>query len=255
MLTWLLVANAIAILVVMTGAFLVAKRRKRLDTVDSAWGMAFAVAAAVSAGYDFQLRTLLLLVLVDIWAVRLTSHLLDRSRRSKEDPRYTELSKKWKGNFWARAYLSVFLVQALLVWVISLPVVMAAGKSNAYATLFTILGTAVWLKGFVIETIADRQLAKFRGASKNKNEVLQTGLWRYSRHPNYYGEISQWFGVGLVACAAHNGWIGLAGPLVLALTIIYVSGIPPIEKRHAGDLKYQEYKRHTSALIPWPSKS
>ncbi|HET7320176.1 MAG TPA: DUF1295 domain-containing protein [Candidatus Saccharimonadales bacterium] len=254
MLSWLLVANAIAILVVMTGAFLVAKKRQRLDTVDSAWGMAFAVAAAVSAGYEFNLRTVLLLVLVDIWAVRLTAHLLDRSRHSKEDPRYKELSKKWKGNFWLRAYFSIFVVQGVLVWIISLPVAMAVGKSTGSAALFTILGVAVWLKGFVIEALADRQLALFRKGGKNKNEVLQTGLWRYSRHPNYYGEITQWFGIGLIACAAHNGWVGLAGPLVLTLTIIFISGIPPIEKRRAADLKYQEYKRQTSVLIPWRPK-
>ena len=248
----LLLANAVSIIVFMTAMFFLAKQRGRLDTVDLAWGPAFVIAASLVAGYDVQGRTVLIALLVDIWGVRLTSHILERAKTSKEDPRYKDISKKWKGSFWLRAYFSIFLLQGVLVWLISLPVVTASGKGSHASLYFMITGTLVWVAGFVVELVADRQLAHYLKAHKG---VMQTGLWRYSRHPNYFGEIVQWFGIGIIACGARNGWLGLAGPLVLAFIIIFVSGIPPIEKRHASDLSYQKYKRRTSPLIPWFPKS
>lgn len=249
-----MLANVIAIVVFMSGAFVVSKSRKRLDTVDSAWGPAFVITASIVAGYTLQWRSLLIVVLVDIWALRLTSHLVQRARSRAEDPRYKELSKKWKGNFWLRAYFSIFLLQAALVWIISLPVVLAAGKSVHGALAFAVAGTALWAAGFVTEAVADKQLARFVAERSRKSEVMQSGLWHYSRHPNYFGEILQWFGIGVIACGARYGFIGLLGPLVLVLTIIFISGIPPVEKRRAGNLDYQEYKRRVSPLVPWPPK-
>jgi len=244
----LLLANALAILVVMSAAFVVAKNRKRLDTVDTAWALSFVIAASIVAGYELTWRTIVIVVLVDIWAIRLSSHLLERAKTRKEDPRYTAVATKWKGDYWVNAYLRIFLVQAAIVWVVALPIALAAGKATHLSAVFIVVGTVVWLKGFVIEVVADRQLAVFLKTHKG---VMQTGLWRYSRHPNYYGEVVQWLGIALIACGAHNGWLGFIGPLTLIVTIIFVSGIPPTEKEKANDLEYQRYKRRTSPLIPW----
>jgi steroid 5-alpha reductase family enzyme len=244
----LLLVNALAILVVMSTAFVAAKNRKRLDIVDIAWVLSFVVAASIVAGYEFTWRTVTIAVLVDVWAIRLSNHLLERAKSRKEDPRYTAIAKKWKGDYWLNAYIRIFLVQALLAWLVTLPIVLAAGKGSHLSTVFIILGVLVWLKGFLIETIADRQLATFLKTNKG---IMQTGLWRYSRHPNYYGEIVHWLGIALIACGAHNGWLGFIGPLILIVTIIFISGIPPIEKAKANDLEYQKYKRHTSPLVPW----
>jgi steroid 5-alpha reductase family enzyme len=230
----------------------VAWRRKRLDTVDAAYGGGFVVAAMLVAGQEGFARDWLIAALVLIWATRLTNHIVERSQKRGEDPRYTAITKKWKkGNYWLRAYVSIFLVQGVLIWIVTLPVVLAANTLVQACGWFIIIGAIVWAKGFVIEFFADSQLRQFISDPKNKGQILQSGLWRYSRHPNYYGEIVQWLGIGIIACSARFGWIGLIGPLALALTIYFVSGIPPIENRKKSDPKYKEYMQHTSVLVPW----
>jgi steroid 5-alpha reductase family enzyme len=248
----LLLINAIGLVVYMTVFFLVARARKRLDTVDTAWGGGFVVASVLVAGQTHYGRNILIAALIEVWAIRLTSHIVERSKKRKEDPRYEAIAGKWKGNYWLRAYFSIFLLQGVIIWIVSLPTVFAANPNLVKpAAVFIMLGAIVWAKGFIFEFFADRQLAQFISNPKNKGKLLDTGLWRYSRHPNYYGEIVQWIGIGIIACSARYGWVGLIGPLVLALTIVFISGIPPIENRKKTDKKYQEYTKHTSVLIPW----
>jgi steroid 5-alpha reductase family enzyme len=118
----------------------------------------------------------------------------------------------------------------------------------------TWLGAGLWLVGFVVESVADRQLAAFIKDKSNKGKVLDTGLWRYSRHPNYFGELLQWWAIGLIAAQTAYGWIGFAGPLLLTILIVFVSGIPPIENRRRDNPAYQDYKRRTSRLVPLPRR-
>lgn len=254
MVKWALLANAVLIFVVMSAAWLVARRRQRLDTVDAAWGLAFIVPASLAFGLQWQLSTVVAAVLVYIWSIRLTTHLIDRNRARPDDPRYKAFTKKWRGEFWQRAYFSVFLLQGALVWLISLPVILSVGKPRGTALVWVGAGLALWILGFVIEAIADRQLEVFRRDPTHHGHSLQTGLWRYSRHPNYFGELLQWFGIAVVATSVHDGWIGFAGPIVLTLLIVFISGIPPIETRRQHDKEYQAYRRRTSMLIPWRPK-
>mgnify|MGYP005613215997 FL=1 len=136
--------------------------------------------------------------------------------------------------------------------VVSLPIFVATGEPLSGWAWLTWLGVLIWLKGFIFEAISDYQLANFLKL-KDRPKVLQTGLWKYSRHPNYYGELVQWWGIGIIALQVSYGWIGLIGPLTLTLLIVFVSGIPPIEKRRAKDPEYREYMNRTSPLIPWKS--
>lgn len=242
----------VLLFIYMSLAFMVAKWRERLDTVDIAWGPAFVTVAWLTVGLKPSFRSWLIVALVSVWAIRLASHILQRARTTGEDPRYLELTKKWKGDLWANAYPRIFLLQGLLVWIVSLPVMVASDTLVGWQWL-TWLGLLVWLKGFVVETVADRQLAEFLQRTK-RPKVLQTGLWRYSRHPNYYGEILQWWGIAVIALQASWGYIGLLGPLVLTFLIVFVSGIPPIEKRRAKDPEYKDYQRRTSALLLLPPK-
>lgn len=252
----LLLINALLLWVYMTAWFLVARWRKRLDTVDTAWGSGFMLVAwAVAFQAGFSLPTTLVALLVTMWSARLTWHIASRSAKRSEDPRYKELSRKWRGNFWLRAYGSIFLAQGALVWMVSLPVVMAAGRPLDGLGWLLPVAAVVWLAGFVCETLADRQLAAFVARADNKGKVLDTGLWRYSRHPNYFGELVQWWAIGLIALQAAFGWIGLAGPLLLTILIVFISGVPPIEKRRRDNRAYQEYARRTSVLVPWPPKA
>jgi steroid 5-alpha reductase family enzyme len=191
--------------------------------------------------------------LVTIWGIRLAAHIYLRSRKRGDDPRYAELSKKWKGNFWLRAYVSIFLLQGALIWVVSLPIIMAGDRSLDGLSWLTAEGVVLWLIGFLCEVAADAQLTNYLRQTK-RPKVLQTGLWRYSRHPNYFGELVQWWAIGIIALQTSAGLIGLVGPLTLTLLIVFISGIPPIEKRHAKDPEYKIYQQKTSVLIPWPPK-
>ncbi len=248
----LLAWNAAALFLFMTAAFIYAYRRQRLDTVDSAWGVGYVVVAWLIAGLEPHVRTILIAVLIDIWAIRLTHHIAARSAaRGGDDPRYVALTAGWNKRFlWPRAYVSIFLLQGALILLVSLPTVFAAGRVVAHPLPFLVAGSLLWLAGFVIESIADRQLQTFIAQPKHKGKLLDTGLWRRSRHPNYLGEIMQWYGIGLIACSAHNGWIGLIGPAILNGLIRFVSGVPPIEKRKQKDPAYQAYMQRTNAIIP-----
>lgn len=247
----LLALNIGLVWLFMTLAFVVAKQRKRLDMVDTAWGLGFIVVAWSVYLQEPATRTLVIAGLVSIWGLRLANHIWRRSRKKDEDdPRYQEIASKWQGNYWLRAYFSVFMLQGALVLVVSLPVTVASSEPlNGWAWL-TWLGLLIWLKGFVFESIADHQLAQYLKL-KDRPKVLKTGLWKYSRHPNYYGEIVQWWGIGIIALQVNYGWLGLIGPLTLTLLIVFVSGIPPIEKRRAKDPEYRRYMQRTSPLIPW----
>lgn len=248
-----LFVNAALLLVYMSLAFGVARTRRRLDTVDTAWGLGFVLVTWLTYVRQPSSRSLLLALLVTVWGLRLANHIWQRARKRGDDPRYAELTQKWQGNLWRRAYLSIFLLQGALIWVVSLPIVTATGHQLNGLGWLSAAGALVWLLGFTIEATADRQLSTFL-FQKDRPKVLQTGLWHYSRHPNYFGELAQWWGIGVIACQASYGWLGLAGPLTLSWLIIFVSGIPPIEKRRQKDPEYQAYQRRTSALVPLPPR-
>jgi steroid 5-alpha reductase family enzyme len=255
----ILLFSAFLLFVFMSLAFAVARFRKRLDIVDTAWGLGFIVASEATIGVNTNTRSALLSVprlLVIIWGLRLASHIYNRNRRRKDDPRYEELTRKWRGNFWVRAYFSIFLLQGALIWVISLPLAMLAGAALDTWNWGSIAdaGFALWLIGFTIEVIADWQLSAYLRLT-NRPKVMSAGLWRYSRHPNYFGELTVWWGIGLIGLSVPYGWIGLLGPLTLSLLIIFVSGIPPIERRRQKDPEYRAYQKITSPLIPLPPRT
>jgi steroid 5-alpha reductase family enzyme len=250
-----LIINLVLALVFITLAYAIALKRRRLDTVDIAWGLGFMIVAWSSWVQHESGRSLLLAILVSIWGLRLASHIGRRSLKSPtDDRRYTELTKKWRGNIWVRAYFSVYLVQGGLIWLIGLPLSLATRPQLHGLGWLSFVGTAVWIFGFAFEAIADRQLRHFL-QQPNHPKNMGSGLWRYSRHPNYFGEITQWFGIAVVALQVDYGWISLLGPVMLSFVIIFISGIPPIEARRADDPEYQAYKRHTSALIPLPPRA
>lgn len=251
-----IITNLVLLLIYMTAFFAVAKKRNRLDTVDTAWGGGFVLIAwATFLQYPSD-ANLVIALLVSIWGFRLARHILRRSlRHSQDDPRYTAMAEKWQGkNYWLRAYLSIFVLQGVLILLVGALISLAIGEKVEGLGWLVDLGAVLWLIGFVFEMVSDRQLARFRSDPANQGKVMDSGLWRYSRHPNYFGEIIQWFGIGLIACQASWGWLGLIGPILLTFLIVKVSGIPPIEKRKANDPNYQAYKQRTSPLVPLPPK-
>ena len=240
----------------MTIAFLFSVLRKRNDVADIAWGKGFFVVAWIvllTTGYFFE-KQLLVSTLVTLWGMRLALHIFTRNRGKKEDHRYEDMKKAWKGNFYINSYLRVFLSQGFLMLLISIPVIFINSSDVQGIDLLSIIGASVWLLGFFFESVGDYQLSQFIKDPKNKGHVMQSGLWRYTRHPNYFGEVTQWWGVWLIAASIPNGFITIIGPLVITLLIFKVSGIPLLEKKYAGRPEWEEYKKKTSMFFPLPSK-
>ncbi|MBK7342165.1 MAG: DUF1295 domain-containing protein [Saprospiraceae bacterium] len=148
-------------------------------------------------------------------------------------------------------YLQVYLLQGFLLVIIGMPLIVVATSQGDDIHWFSWIGLFSWIAGFLVQTFADRQLARFVKQRKSKDEVLDRGLWRYSRHPNYFGEIVMWWSVFVMTIPVPGSWIGAIGPLVITFLLVYVSGVPLLEKRYADHPGYQAYKARTSALIPW----
>lgn len=229
--------------------------------IDAVWGGGMAVLALVSW---MQLsspgaRATLIAAMAAIWGIRLAAHLFIRWRASGEDPRYARMLGKARerGQFARAALTIVFGPQALLLFLVSLPAqlgVLAAGQPAPIGAL-ALAGLALWLVGIVFETVGDAQLKAFRADPANRDRVLDTGLWRYTRHPNYFGDACAWWGIWLAAAQA-GPWIALAslpGPLFLTFTLTKWSGKPLLEKGLVKSrLDYADYVARTSGFIPWP---
>lgn len=248
----ILASTAMVIWFYMTLAFMLAVRRQRNDLADIAWGLGF-IAVALAATWMGDLVTLaqlVILVLVIAWGVRLAGHVYRRNRGKPEDYRYARWRQEWGRHVVIRSYLQVFLLQGLFMWLVSFPIMVAAAGGEI-GLGWVLGGTAVWLVGFAFESIGDAQLARFRADPANKGHVITTGLWRYTRHPNYFGEVVQWWGIWLIALGAPLGWLAIIGPITITLLILFVSGVPMLEQHFAGRPEWEAYKRRTSVFVPW----
>ena len=246
--------------ILMSFAFILAQSKRRYDLVDSAWGMTFLYIVLVHLyvrSLDFAVTTsgFIVVALVAVWALRLSSHIFSRfSKSDEQDPRYTEIISKWKGPKKVQVFFKIYVLQAILASIIVWPAVLVVNSLDAVSYL-TYVGLAVWIIGFLTESIGDYQLKQFLKKPSNKGKLMQFGLWKYSRHPNYFGELAQWWGIGIICLNVPFGYLGLAGPLLLSWLIINVSGLPPAERRTAKKPGWIAYKNRTSALVPLPVKN
>ena len=223
--------------------------------VDSLWPLLFIVAAfSYAAGLDQpELRSYMVLVLVTAWGTRLFLYLSWRNWGMAEDFRYQNVRKNNEPNFWIKSLYLVFGAQGALAWIISLPL-MAAVTGNTELGLLDWLGLVVWIVGFGFESLGDCQLARFQRNPENKNRVLQSGLWRYTRHPNYFGDFCVWWGLYLIALSA-GGWWSIFSPILMTILLLKITGVLLLEK-DIGKRRpeYSSYINHTNAFFPWPRK-
>ncbi|HAJ04443.1 MULTISPECIES: DUF1295 domain-containing protein [unclassified Brevundimonas] len=257
----LLGVNLALILGVMSLLWLVAVRIRDVSFIDAVWPMAMLFLALVTwprADGD-TLRSALLVGLCGLWAVRLGLHLFLRWRSHGEDRRYADLiGRQTKtGKSWSMvALLFVFLPQGGLAWLTSLPVQLGQVAGAPPVGWLGWAGVALFAVGLVFETVGDAQLAAFRRDPSTKGKVLDTGLWRYTRHPNYFGDACVWWGLYLLAAETGPGLASILGPIFLTFTLTKWSGIGITEKSiHSSRPGYADYVRRTSAFIPWPPKS
>jgi steroid 5-alpha reductase family enzyme len=223
---------------------------------DVAWGLAFAAIAwgCFAAGDGVQSRKLVIAILVTIWGGRLALHIA--ARHEGEDRRYVAMREKHPDNFVLWSLGSVFIVQSLIAWVVSIPIQLAAADPTPETLgILAVLGALVVIGGIACEALADSQLEDFKRDPESKDKVMDKGLWRYSRHPNYFGDTCVWWGVWLIALETGSAWWGFIGPAVMTYFLLRVSGVA-LTERSIGSRRpgYEEYVRRTSAFIPLPPK-
>lgn len=242
------------ILVLMTLLWLYSLRIKNSSIVDIFWGTGFVITALIYFGLSpegYLPRKILLSILVAIWGMRLSIYILQRNWGKPEDFRYQKWREEAGSKWWWQSFLQVFLLQGVLLWIISAPLLAAQyGRLPERLTVFDYLGAAVWLVGFFFESMGDYQLARFKAQPENKGKVMDRGVWRYTRHPNYFGDAAQWWGYFLIAASA-GGWWTIFSPVLMTLLLMRVSGVTLLEKTLSNRPGYQEYAEQTSAFFPW----
>ena len=248
-------AAGAVVLGLMTVLWLISLRLRDSSIVDSFWGTGFVIANwfyFAQTPNGTEPRRWLLAALVSIWGLRLSIYILRRNWGKGEDPRYAKWRQEAGPAWWWRSFFKVFLLQGILLWVISIPLLAAQfSASPARLTVVDGLGTLLWLVGFTFEAVGDAQLARFKADPANKGKLLTTGVWRYTRHPNYFGDAAQWWGYFLIAVAA-GAWWTILSPVLMTLLLVRVSGVALLEKTLI-DAKpgYREYARTTNAFVPW----
>jgi steroid 5-alpha reductase family enzyme len=253
--TSIIVANLLIALGGMFCLWVVSLVKQDASIIDPCWGLGFVViawATALQSGWT-DYRDGILVILVSLWGLRLTAYLIYRNHGKGEDRRYTAMRTKHGKNFWWVSLLTVFGLQAVLMWLIALT--FQSGmyySSTASMDWLSWIGIGIWTVGFFFETVGDFQMARFKSRPENAGKVMDQGLWRYTRHPNYFGDFCVWWGLFLIAANA-NSWWTVFCPALMSFLLLKVSGVSMLEsdisERRPG---YDEYKKRTSAFFPMP---
>jgi steroid 5-alpha reductase family enzyme len=246
--------TALLLLCFMTLVFFLALKRQDNSIVDVAYGLGF-----VLSGWSGSLvygngepRQLLMVALVSLWGLRLAGHIAMRKQNEEgEDPRYRQWRESWGKTFVWRSYLQIYLLQGTVIYLVALPLLLVIYDAGGPLGWLDMLGVMIWLFGFAFEAIGDWQLLQFKRTPGNRGRIMRYGLWRYSRHPNYFGEAILWWGIFLVALGAPLGWLAIISPLLIGFLLLKVSGVPMLEERYAGNEEFEIYKQRTNALFPW----
>lgn len=248
-----LLATLAAIVTTMGLAWLLSLVRHDASIVDPFWGCGFAIVAITASWLNFppNARTTLLVVLTVVWGLRLSLFLLWRNWAHGEDRRYQAMRDRHGRRFWWVSLFTVFMLQATILWFVSLPIQVAANQ-NATAPLHLLdgIGLLTWTIGFAFEAIGDWQLARFKANPANAGRVMDRGLWRFTRHPNYFGDFAVWWGLYIIAVAG-GAWWTLLSPLAMSFLLLNVSGVTLLEKTIADRRPdYASYQARTNAFFP-----
>lgn len=261
MLFWWIIL-ALVILAYFSVIFVVGHLRKDNSLLDIAWGPGFVLVVAywmLWRSWMVLPTTISVMVInsmVVIWALRLAAHIFMRHKKVGEDERYASFRKKWKTFFGFRSFVAFYLPQAFALFLISWPLSLHHRLAWPEWQWLSCVGLLIWATGLLIEAIADIQLRQFKTKKQNHGKVLSSGIWKFSRHPNYFGESLLWWGVALVAVASGASLWAFLGPVTITFSLLRVSGVTLLEQRYKGNTEYDKYKRNTSAFIPWfPRKS
>jgi steroid 5-alpha reductase family enzyme len=247
---------SLAVFIYMVVIYLVAQSIKDNSIVDIAWGPGFLVLTATLLVYteNYSYQSLLMLAIIAIWALRLSVHIFLRNKGKPEDFRYANWRKEWgKKQAWI-AFYKVFMLQGFVMIVISLPVITFFNISNITFSILNYLGILVFLAGFIFETVGDFQLSQFKKKEQNKGRIIESGLWKYTRHPNYFGEAVVWWGIFLIASGSGFEYLSIISPIVITLLLRYGSGVPMLEEKYKNRSDFREYAAKTPVFVPFIGK-
>jgi steroid 5-alpha reductase family enzyme len=262
----MLVATGISVIILflyIIVAFIVCSIKKNNGLMDVFYGPGYfitsitALIVSLLLGNSLTVRQVIMNTLVGLWAARLALYVYIRNRGKEEDYRYARRRNEWK-RFLLQSFFRQFLFQGVVIIIVGIPSwFVNISEDQPIDSLYSFngitlwLGTLIWLIGFIFETIGDWSLYKFLQNPQNKGKVMDKGLWKYTQHPNYFGEITQWWGLFIIALAVPYGFITIIGPLYITFQIIKVSGVRLLEKHFEENEEYQAYKKRTSSFIPW----
>jgi steroid 5-alpha reductase family enzyme len=225
--------------------------RKNHGLVDIAWGLGIGLLTANLAFQTPKLGSLqaTLVTLIGLWSLRLSGYLFLRNWGKPEDFRYAEWRRQWGKHWWWRSFFQVYVLQACLQGVMALPAIFTLRAEPASLGLSGVLGAGIAFAGLALETLADAQKARFKKEPENREKLIMCGLWRYSRHPNYFGEAVFWWGIGILALRVEWGWIGLLTAGLMNWLLLRVSGVPMLEAKWKGRPEFEEYRRRTNRFV------
>ncbi len=252
----LIIDFALIIFLYVNLVFILAWIIKDNGIMDVAWGIGFIIIAwyGLYQAQQVDTRQWVVTILVTIWGVRLSGYIFIRNWGREEDFRYKQWREQWGKYAILRSYFQVYLLQGTLIIIFSAPVWIVHLFSTPGFHVWDILGSLIWLTGWIIETVADIQMLRFKKQRRDSSEILQSGLWKYSRHPNYFGESLIWWGVGVLAISVQYGWLTLLSPVLLTFFLLRVSGVTMLEKKYADQPTYQRYVEKTSPFILLPPR-
>lgn len=244
---------ALAVFLFFLVFFIVSLVRRDNTVADITWPIGFILAAFVVLWQRdaISFRQIIATTLVSVWGVRLALHIWLRNRGKGEDWWHRAWRKAWGEHWVIGSFLQIYLLPLVYLMAIVSPVLYINTVHGPSLDLLDWLGLGVWIVGFTWEVIGDHQLVRFKQRRNNKGHVLCTGLWRYSRHPNYFGEILLWIGLWFMASSIPGGWVTLIGPIAVTVLLVWGRGIPRLERHFSANPEYLAYQKKTSMLFPW----
>ncbi len=264
---------ALSLIIYLIIAFIVGTIKKNNGVMDIFYGPGYFVVSFTALITNLiltgttSLQKIVVTILVLIWAIRLASYVYIRNHGKPEDYRYVAMRERWKTNIVLKSLLRIYLFQGLVIFIVDIPswfVIISEPPSvveGSFATgaeyfyiILLLLGTFIWVVGFLFETIGDWSLYHFLQNPENKGRVMDKGVWKYTQHPNYFGEVTQWWGLYAIAIGVPFGFITFFGPAYITFMIIKVSGVRLLDKRFEGNNEYTAYKRRTPKFFPWLPK-
>ena len=244
--------SAITVLLFMIVMFIIAQIKKNNSIVDTGWGIGFILITLVLIlnSDRTNIKELILFAMILVWGLRLAFHIYLRSRSKGEDFRYAQWRKDWGKNAAVIAFFKVFMLQGLIMLTIAFPIMVVFNSLNDNLTAINFIGLSIFLFGILFESFSDYQLLRFKRNPENKGKIITSGLWKFTRHPNYFGEVVLWWGIGIFTIGSDLYLSAFISPLILNLLLLYVSGIPMLEKKYAGNKDWEDYKKITPAFFP-----